>query len=67
MDTMSIAIAAALGIFLSIIFTRWLFQVDARVKNQKAIIGLLSIIAKKNGATPEEVEDILKKAHEEKK
>ena len=43
------------GLLITYFFFRWLFAVDKRVNQNDSIINLLKLIAKKHGATDDEI------------
>jgi hypothetical protein len=47
---------------ISIVVTRWVLSVDHFINTAKAQIGLLILLAKKNGATKEEIDEVLDKS-----
>lgn len=51
---------------ITILVARWAFGIDSMLKAAKTQIGLLILIAKKNGATKEEVDDVLDKVYRKK-
>lgn len=53
------------GIAITYFFLRWAFSVDKRIEQNKSIINLLTLIAKKQGATDEETHSCIN--HELKK
>jgi hypothetical protein len=48
-------VAIGLGLLIIYFLFRWIFGIDKRIAQNKAIINLLSLIAKKQGATDEEI------------
>lgn len=53
-----------IGIIISIavmfFLFRWIFSVEKRIKQNASIINLLALIAKKQGATKEEINNAVK-------
>jgi hypothetical protein len=60
-------IIAVLTFFLAVIITRWAFGINQMLNAFKAQIGLLILLAKKNGASTEEVDEVLDKVYPKKK
>jgi len=56
-----------LGVVATIVFTRFVFGIDQQLKAQKAQIGLLILMAKKLGASVEEVDQVLDKVYPKKR
>lgn len=56
-------IAYLVGTLITILFTRWVFGINQILKAHKASIGLLIILAKKSGATSQEIDEILDKVY----
>ena len=50
-----------IGIILIYFFFRWIFEIDIRVKQNESIINLLKLIAKKKGATDDEIKNATRK------
>lgn len=44
-----------IALIISILFTRWVFAIDAQLKNQKRTNALLEMLAEKAGYTREEI------------
>lgn len=56
-------LALIAGLLVLIVFTRWLFGISEILKTNKATILLLILIAKKHGATSEEIDQVLDKVY----
>jgi hypothetical protein len=56
-----ILIGGILFIFLMAFLWRWIFKIDRQLRNQEAIIALLIIQAKKQGASEQELKIIIDK------
>jgi uncharacterized membrane protein YdjX (TVP38/TMEM64 family) len=48
-------IAAIIGLAITFLLCRWIFGIDKRIKQNKSIINLLALLAKKQGATNDEI------------
>lgn len=52
-------ISTIIIVLIAIVVTRFIFSIDSFIQIGKTCIGLLIIIAKKNGATTEEIDEVL--------
>ena len=60
MEQLLIGIAAFL---VGIVITRSVYSIPERIKHQKAMIALLIMIAKNNGSTVEEIDEMITKVY----
>ncbi len=56
-------IIGILALIVGVLVTRWIFGIGQMLKMGKTQIGLLILLAKKNGATADEVDEVLNKVY----
>jgi hypothetical protein len=53
--TLIYLVSAIVGLLIAYFVFRWMFAIDKRIKQNESIINLLTILAKKQGATNDDI------------
>lgn len=53
--TLIYLVSAIVGLLIAYFLFRWVFAIDKRIKQNESIINLLTILAKKQGATNDDI------------
>ena len=53
--TLIYLVSAIAGLLIAYFVFRWMFAIDKRIKQNESIINLLTILAKKQGATNDDI------------
>jgi type II secretory pathway pseudopilin PulG len=53
--TLIYLVSAIVGLLIAYFLFRWMFAIDKRIKQNESIINLLTILAKKQGATNDDI------------